>query len=366
MRTAEARWLESQARWRVDVQQDGIRKSFYSSKPGRKGKLEAERKADIWLDDNTPGGGQRVSVMLDQWMDGLKASTSKSHWHQYQNYINRWIIPAIGKKRIESITENDLQKIINTAYRDGDLAAKTLKNLRAALCNFMKFCRAERATQLRPENLTIPNGARKSNKKILQPADLRQLFEFDETLHYGKPIKDIYIHAYRFQVLTGLRPGELFGLRWDDIRGDLVSVRRSLNEFGEITRGKNDNALRTFELPAQAVAELQAQKTMLADLKLISPFIFCDAEAQPIDQRRYRVAWKRYCQHNNFADVTTPYELRHTFVSVADEIPTGLKKMVVGHSQSMDTEGIYGHQKQGDMSRAARYIEDAFESALAR
>ena len=34
-----------------------------------------------------------------------------------------------------------------------------------------------------------------------------------------------------------------------------------------------------------------------------------------------------------------PYELRHTYVSVNDEMPTGLKKQVVGHSRSMDTEG---------------------------
>lgn len=365
MRTAEARWLEPQARWRVDVQQDGVRKSFYSSKPGRKGKLEAERKADIWLDDNTPGGGQRAEVLLDLWMDSLKASTSKSHWHQYQGYVNKWIKPVIGKKRIESVTENDLQRVINNAYNNGDLAAKTLRNLRAALCNFIKFCRAERTTQLRPENLKVPNSARKSNKKILQPDDLRLLFAADETVYDKAIIKDIYVHAYRFQVLTGLRPGELFGLRWSDIRGNVVTIRRSVNEYGEVTQGKNDNALRSFELPAQAVKELHEQKEMLARLNLISPHVFCCADGQPINQRRYRGAWKRYCKHNGFCDMTTPYELRHTFVSVTDELPTGLKKMVVGHSQSMDTEGVYGHQKQGDMARAAKYIEEAFDSALA-
>lgn len=56
--------------------------------------------------------------------------------------------------------------------------------------------------------------------------------------------------------------------------------------------------------------------------------------------------------------------MRHTFVSIVDEMPRQLKKMIVGHSESMDTEGINGHEKQGDMQRAATYMNDAFLSIL--
>ena len=45
LRTNEAAWSESGNRWRISVQRDGERKTFYSSKAGKKGKLEAERKA---------------------------------------------------------------------------------------------------------------------------------------------------------------------------------------------------------------------------------------------------------------------------------------------------------------------------------
>ena len=56
--------------------------------------------------------------------------------------------------------------------------------------------------------------------------------------------------------------------------------------------------------------------------------------------------------------------MRHTFVSIMDEMPESLKKMVVGHSKSMDTDGIYGHQKANDMERAAAYIDAVFERIL--
>ena len=50
LRTNEAAWNELQGRWCIRVQSDGVRKAFYSSKPGKKGKIEAERKADEWLE----------------------------------------------------------------------------------------------------------------------------------------------------------------------------------------------------------------------------------------------------------------------------------------------------------------------------
>ena len=53
LRTNEAAWLEKSGRWSIKVQRDGERKQFTSSKPGRKGKLEAERKADEWLEKGT-------------------------------------------------------------------------------------------------------------------------------------------------------------------------------------------------------------------------------------------------------------------------------------------------------------------------
>ena len=41
-------------------------------------------------------------------------------------------------------------------------------------------------------------------------------------------------------------------------------------------------------------------------------------------------------------------------------MPDYLKKMVVGHSKNMDTNGTYGHKKAGDLDKAAGYIDDAF------
>ena len=62
----------------------------------------------------------------------------------------------------------------------------------------------------------------------------------------------------------------------------------------------------------------------------------------------------------------TPYELRHTFFSVNKEVPKELVKMVGGHSDEFDTFGTYGHRLEGELTRAAELINDAYVDILRR
>ena len=99
-----------------------------------------------------------------------------------------------------------------------------------------------------------------------------------------------------------------------------------------------------------AQKELDAQISMLRSEGLVSKYVFPQVDGGLITQRQYRDAWHKFCEHNGISHIT-PYELRHTFVSVNDDMPDGLKKYVMGHSESMDTEGVYGHEKDGNLKR---------------
>ena len=67
----------------------------------------------------------------------------------------------------------------------------------------------------------------------------------------GKVEADENIHAYRLAVMTGLRPGELLGLRVGDVDGNRLHLSRAINTLNEETSGKNENAL-TGGHPASA------------------------------------------------------------------------------------------------------------------
>jgi integrase len=363
-RKNEARWIEKRKRWQINVQSDGERRTFTDSTTGKKGKIACERKADKWLDTKLVGENTRVEAMLDRWYERIKRTTSFGYYNQYEKYIRIWIKPVIGTKRIGRLTQQDLQDVIDKAYDSGKLAKKTLMNIRGCMMTFMKFCRDSKATQFHPETLSIPNGARISKKKVATSNDIKTLFTKSTTKRYGKEVEDIYIHAYRFMVLTGMRPGERTALKPECIKGNKVTIYESINDEGNLTPGKNDNARRTYLLDYHAVKVLDDQVSMLQRLGWISAYVFPDYDRGFIPQDKFRKAWKRYCEANGITGAPTPYELRHTWVSINKKMPDGLKKLIVGHSKDMDTDGTYGHEMEGDMEEAAEYMSDAFKKIL--
>ena len=364
MRKNEAVWVESRQRWQIKVQLDGTRRTFADPTPGKKGKIAAERKADCWLADNTIGENTKCGVLLDRYFDHVQATTSKSNWRPIGMHIEVHIRPVLGDKKICRVTENTLQTVIDEAYAKG-LSARMLRNIKSTLMAWMKFCRKEHVTTLHPEDITIPNGAKKSTRSVADPKDIRTLFSSDKTTWRGEVCSDRYIHAYRLAVLIGLRPGELLGLRWSDVKKDKLTIRRSLNDFMEFTPGKNENARRDIMISGLVADEIEQQRELLHKEGIISAYVFPRPNAEPTSQDTYRSYWKRYREHNKIKKLT-PYEMRHTFVSVNKEMPEGLKKMVVGHSADMDTEGVYGHEMEGDRKAAAAYSDAAFRKILGK
>lgn len=157
-RKSEAAWIESRSRWQINVQAEGVRKTFTSSMPGRRGKADAERKAERWLDDHTSAERTRVDALLTQYVDYLKETKSKTHSSQYEGFVRLYIRPVIGMIRMNKLTEGDLQAVIDMAYSQNHLSDKTLRDVRGCLTNWLKWCRmrkktrcTRRASPFRPE-----------------------------------------------------------------------------------------------------------------------------------------------------------------------------------------------------------------------
>lgn len=355
-RTNTAVWMENQSRWQIKVQKDGIRKSFYSSTTGRAGQREANAKADAWLDDNITNAKIKVAEMSKRYMDELKITTSKSHWRQYEGYFTNWINPAIGTVSMQNVNEQHLQTVINAGYKAG-LSKKTLSNLKACLTAFIKFCRKNKVTALLPESLYIPKGAPANEKKILQPEDIKKLFTA------AAAENEMYLNAYRFAVVSGLRPSELIGLKWEDISEGILHLKRAINAYGETTKGKNENAQRNFRLTDLQKNILKNQAQELENLSIKLEYVFPDIHGEPVKQITYYKRWRKLRDEIGVSEVT-PYELRHTFVSAVKTLPEGYLKQLVGHSKDMDTYGVYSHQVKTDMDETATLVDRIFESIL--
>ena len=111
-RTNTAKWMENQHRWQINVQKDGVRRSFTSSKPGRTGQREANAKADAWLDDGIMSMSKRVRDVWPKFIDDLKSRTSIGNWRPINgigdNFKNR-MLAAIDPVR----SKNDRRAFAN-------------------------------------------------------------------------------------------------------------------------------------------------------------------------------------------------------------------------------------------------------------
>ena len=245
---SRAIWVEKKHVWKINLQKNGVRKSFYSSVPGDKGRKICAQNATSWLSGACPFSvSERTTVdtVFERYLQDKALETTNIY--TIRNRYNNHIKPIIGKVPVMLLTKQDLKRVIYTAYRKHNLSQKSLKNIRGDLSGFCNYldC-ADIRNDLRTSNIKIPSNAKKGQKQALDVSSLNILFTESQVPYNGTICQDSLIYAYRFQVVTGLRPGELMGLEWGDIDNDYIHIRRAINAKGITTNGKNEFAARDF------------------------------------------------------------------------------------------------------------------------
>ena len=341
-------------RWRIRVQKDGRKFSFSSSIAGARGRKECMAKYEAWLYDHGPAHSKTCARVCEDYLEDLKARRGEQSEAYIQNerYIRLYIAPAVGSVRMSKITLREWQGVINGATgRKKPLSKKTLENLRAIITAIVKYGYANYECELLRGVLYIPQGhAPTKEKEILQPAQLKRLFE---------PSGLWYHPLFCFLAITGMRPSEALGLQVEDIVGDRAYIKRGVNAKGSITSGKNSNARRMVPLGALALGIINKTIERNERHNLHTPWIFCDKYGNAGKQSTMRNQWQELKDERGLSG--TIYGLRHTFISITKSVlPEATIKDIVGHSVSMDTFGTYGHIVDGESKHAAQVIDLTF------
>ncbi len=312
----------------------------------------------------------RVRQLGEKWIEELKLTTSRDYYMQYAGYLSHYVYPRYGSRRVSGLVEQDLQDIILGAFshpfnRDKKpLSYKTLTKIRACLVSFLKYARKSGVSTLLPEGLYIPKSAPKGQKLPLLKSDLKVLFSDPTTMYYGKKSMDWYIHAYRFSVIVGLRPGELAHIQYKrDIKGRRCYLRGAISVHGDFTSGKNENAIRSFVLPDLAMQEVEAQLAMLKEAGVVSPFLFPGRDGEHLVYETYRAHWERYRDYHGLSPRTL-YEMRHTFFALSKSLPLELVKLMAGHSKSFASFDVYGGELEDESQQLSEMIDQTVRGIL--
>lgn len=353
-------------RWILRIQVNGKRKAFTSSLPRTAGKNECREKAEKWLESLDSNGNVTFEAAFNRWLDDYHARYGDSQQYRQNSVIGKChLIPKLGKIKMMDMRIEDYQSAISEAkpyprhtkkgkeyLLTDSLSKKYLMKIKGTIICFHKWAVARKYSDLiLSDCLYVPITAPSKGREILQLDEVAKLLKNPQGIPYEK--------ALQFEVLTGLRPGEVIGLQIKDYDRDtgIIHVRRSVTDKGVITEGKNKNAQRDIALP-ERVKRIVEEQIVIAE-ELGSKWLFCHPSGMMGNQFGLNRAWKKLCELHGINPNTTPYSLRHTFYTHTEAfLPDRMIKMVFGHSDKTDSHALYGnHAIDGELKDVAKKLE---------
>lgn len=351
-----------------------IRKQFYG-----KTKLEVLKKVDEFKIKNTLGLSTKddkltVQEWIKTWLEEYKMndcrpSTMERYLGIYNNYIENTNLGIIKLKDLKPLT---LQNYYNDLVKKKNKTPDTIKVINKVLSGGMKQAQKEQLIINNPcLAVTLP---KIKNKNEVMTFTLEEQKLFLNELE-GNRDKCIFSLALG----SGLRLGELLGLKWNDIDFESreIKVSRSIKRvkcFDEnsTTKTKIIEQLpktkyseRTIPLPKVIINELKRHKNIIAKERLKAGEIYIDNDlvfpnemGGYIDARNLSKRYKRVLRKANI-----PYRkfhaLRHTYATRLFENGVSLKvvQVLLGHSSMEITANIYTHVLQDEKVRAVDVLD---------
>ena len=341
---------------------------FGKRKSKRSKKLQEVRQ---WLADATyinehSDIEQATNMMVDAWfkywIDVKKKTVRPNTVRNYTERYNKNIQKIIGRKILTEVKPIHCQKIFTDMAEEG-YKTSTIYQTRIALFNMLEFAKENEVILSNPCKKSVKSDMGKpSQKKEALTIDVQKKF-----IEYAKG--QSYENQFRFILQTGLRTGELVGLKWEDIdfSKKAIRIQRSMEyrySVGEwrIGEPKSKAGYRTIPLTDETIRILTEQKEKNKNIKKIQEewyeFIFLSRKGEPVKNSAYDTALFKICDKakiNRFS----MHVLRHTFATRCIEggmMPKTLQK-ILGHSNIGITMNLYVHitedEKQKEIDKVS-------------
>ena len=306
-----------------------------------------------------------VEDWLNEWLQTVKSGdgTSASTLERYDQVVRVHIIPTIGRIKLTALTPRDVQLMVSQLRKTAAPASviKIHGVLRNALGDAERMDLIPRnvARAVRSATLT------RTERRALTPTEAAKLLAQLE----GNRLEGVFVLA----LATGLRRGEVLGLRWQDTDLDAKSlfVRQTLQRVGGELRfvpPKTHRSTRTVPLSKLAVSVLSAQRVRQAeDRLLVGPawedhgLVFATQLGTPLEPRNVN---RRFSTARSAAGLewVRLHDLRHAFATFLLDQGEELRTVMdlLGHSTIRLTADTYGHV----LPSRARSAVDAIDRVL--
>jgi integrase len=320
--------------------------------------------------DGAIGDPSRATTaqFLGRWLEDVARTTVGPKSYQlYELMVRRHIVPNVGQVPLSKLTPMHLQALLAAMERVD--ASPRLRQLALSIAS--RALRQAVKWHMLPRNPADAVAPPRMMRPEIHPLTPDQVTMLLQTAH------DDRLHAlYSVALGTGMRQGELLGLRWEDVdlAGGCLHVRRQLHEVsGRLWLGdvKTARARRRIDLPSLAVEALRAHRQrMLTEghAPHRDALVFCDTEGGPI--RKSNLVRRSFHPLVRRAGLppTRFHDLRHTHATLL--LQQGVHPKVVaerlGHSTISITLDTYSHVLPSLGAEAARRFDALLAAPQAR
>ena len=286
-----------------------------------------------------------------------------------RNYTERYhrnIEPVIGKKMLSAVNSIHCQTIMNRMADEG-YRTTTIYQTRIALYNMLEYAYLNDVIMKNPCSKVVKSDIGKTSRK-------KEALTRDVQRTFCRTVEgNTYEYQYRFLLQTGLRTGELVGLKWSDVDWEkrTVTINRSM-EYRHSTKEwrvgepKSKSGYRTIPMTDEAIEILKLQRKKNKSIAVVpiewSEYIFLCRKGTPVKNSIYDTMLFKLCDKAGIPKFSM-HVLRHTFATRC--IEAGMKpktlQTILGHSNIGITMNLYVHTTEEQKHKEIDLIADALK-----
>ena len=307
-----------------------------------------------------------VNAWFEYWI-GIKKRTVRPN--TIRNYTERYrhnIEPVIGTKMLSAVNSIHCQSIMNRMADQG-YRTTTIYQTRIALYNMLDYAFLNDVIMKNPCSKVVKSDIGKASRK-------KEALTRDTQRTFCRTVEgNAYECQYRFLLQTGLRTGELVGLKWSDVDWDerTLTINRSM-EYRHSTKEwrvgepKSKSGYRTIPLTDEAIEILRLQKKKNKSITVVplewSEYIFLCRKGTPVKNSTYDTMLFKLCDKAGIQRFSM-HVLRHTFATRC--IEAGMKpktlQTILGHSNIGITMNLYVHTTDEQKHKEIDLIAEALK-----
>jgi len=359
--------------------EDGIRRQVQrafcgSKREAQKALADFEAEVERRGPDTEPTE-MTVGEYLDQWLESYgRTQVRTTTYESYEIMIRRHLKPAFGKVKLGKLTPVQIQRLYGEKLRQGradgkpgGLSARTVRYIHAVLSESLAHAVKYGFIQRNPAEIVDPPRIERKQLTVWQPEHAQKFLAFAATDPLSKRRYPLYVLA----LLTGMRQGELLGLRWEDIdleRG-VVHVNRTLQRTRaglSLQEPKTERSRRAVPIGAGVVEALRRHRREQYQQQLMARpgewrytgLVFTVAHGGPVQSRNLERDFKMAVKRAGLPEIRF-HDLRHSHATqllAVGEHPKVVQERL-GHSQIRVTLDTYSHVLPSMQREAAEKAE---------